>query len=218
MAAQIAKGSPPRIIIVDDHPVIAEGLRLLLESMDLARVVSVPSTPMSAYASYIEHHPDLIIIDLSLPEGNGLILTRRIRARDPDARIMIFSIHDSMVMRQRAFEAGANAYLAKSASSSAVRETIRALLSIDPDLSIRESSARAFFNTPPEDELSSLTPREFDIFLMLAEGKSVAKIADDLSVSPKTIGVHQTRIMKKLHAANSAHLARLAIRKELILP
>lgn len=210
--------SSPTVIIVDDHPVIAEGLRLVLEGRDIAKVVALPSTAMSGYASYIEHGPDLIVIDLSLPEGSGLILTRRIRARDTDARILIFSIHDSVIMRQRAFDAGANAYLSKSSSTTEICDTVQALLTMDPGLSIRESSQGTQFTAPSQDELGRLTPREFDIFLMLAEGRSVIEIADDLSVSPKTIGVHQTRIMKKLHAANSAHLAHLAIRRELILP
>jgi len=210
--------NPPRIIIVDDHPVIAEGLRLVLENRDMARVVAMPSSWRSAYTSYIEHKPDLIVVDLALPEGSGLTLTRQIRARDPDARILIFSIHDSAIMRQRAFEAGANAYLAKSSSTSEICETLRALLAMAPDLSIREPSSQTSFGALPHDELGRLTPREFDIFLMLAEGRSVIEIAEDLSVSPKTIGVHQTRILKKLNAANAAHLAHLAIRRELILP
>lgn len=208
----------PRVVIVDDHPVISEGLRLMLESRDIAKVVALPSSAMSGYASYIEHRPNLIVVDLSLPEGSGLILTRRVRARDPDARVLIFSIHDSVIMRQRAFEAGANAYLAKSSSTTEICDTVQALLAMGPELSVRDSSQRQHFTTTPQDELGRLTPREFDIFLMLAEGRSVLDIANDLSVSPKTIGVHQTRIMKKLHAANSAHLAHLAIRQELILP
>lgn len=208
----------PHVIIVDDHPVISEGLRLMLEGRNIAKVVAMPSSAMSAYASYIEHRPNLIIVDLSLPEGSGLILTRRVRARDPHARVLIFSIHDSVVMRQRAFEAGANAYLSKSSSTSEICDTVQALLSLDPDLSFGDASQKTPFTVPPQDELGRLTPREFDIFLMLAEGRSVIEIANDLSVSPKTIGVHQTRIMKKLHAANSAHLAHLAIRQELIIP
>ncbi len=218
MATEITSGKPPNIIIVDDHPVVAEGLRMLLENRNRARIVATESLPSCGYASYIEHRPDLIIIDLALSEGSGLILTRRIRARDPDAHILIFSIHDSLVMRQRAFDAGANAYLAKSTSTTEILSTIRVLLACSPDSSTQTSSRETPFRAPEEDELSHLTPREFDIFLLLAESKSVAAIADELSVSPKTIGVHQTRIMKKLNAANSAHLAHLAIRKELIVP
>ena len=132
-------------------------------------------------------------------------IPRIVAAPDPDARFLIFSLHDSLVMRQRAFAAGANAYLAKASSTAKICDTIQTLLAVNADLSIRESSLGVPLSEPSQDKLGRLTPREFDIFIMLAEGKNVIEIAEDLSVSPKTIGVHQTRIMKKLQAENSAH-------------
>lgn len=203
---------PARIIIVDDHPVVREGYQRLLESHGNAIVVDCAASVHEAYQSYIKHRPDLIIMDISLPDGSGLMAARRIRARERDARILMFSIHENPVLAQRAVEAGASGYISKRSAPKMLLEAVCAIARgeqfFDESITARQKQSTETF--------ARLTPREFDIFILLAEGLTVAEIADKLNISPKTVGVHHTRILQKLALGNVAQLTRLAIRDGLI--
>jgi len=206
------------VLLVDDHPVVRDGYRRLLETTSDIRVGAEAGTGEEAYSIYFEIHPDVLILDLSLPGISGLEALRRIRCKDPNARVLVFSMHDSPVMVTRAIEAGAAGYLTKASAASqmvnAVREVARGRSFLTPDLVPELIGARG----RQSDPLQTLTPREFQVFLRLAQGEAVTEIARTLNISRKTVGVHQTNIMRKLALRNASELTRLAIRCGAIQP
>lgn len=201
-----------RVLLVDDHPVVRDGYRRLLESTSDIRVESEASSGEEAYERYFETNPDVLIIDLSLPGISGIETIRRIRLREPNAHILVFSMHDSPMMVTRALEAGAAGFLTKSSAATEMVDAVRAVAQgrnfmgrdLIQDLVTTKIGA--------DDPLKDLTPREFQVFLRLAQGQVVNEIAGLLHISPKTVGVHQTNIMKKLQLRNVSELTRLAIR------
>lgn len=205
---------PITVLLVDDHPVVRAGYRRLFDSTTDIRVVAEAGDGETGYALYRECKPDVVVLDLNMPGTGGLETLRRIRARDPDARILVFSMHSNETMIQRALQMGATGYLTKQGSPGqmieAVRQVRRGRLYVDPEL-VSDMVADMTLHNIPEDPLSVLSKREFQLFRLLAEGNSVAHIASMLSISPKTVGVHHTNIMRKLKLQNAAQLVRLAI-------
>lgn len=207
-----------RVLLVDDHPVVRDGYRRLLESTEDIRVAAEGSDGDEAYAIYFRVRPDILILDLNLPGMSGLECIRKVRARDPDARILVFSMHDSALMVSRALERGASGYLSKSSAASEMIDAVRSVANGERFVSRSLVSELVGRHSGASEPLDRLTKREFEIFLRLARGETVAEIADVLHISPKTVGVHQTNIMKKLELRNAADLTRLAIRCEVITP
>jgi two-component system invasion response regulator UvrY len=207
-----------RVLLVDDHPIVRHGYRRLLESTPDIRVEAEAASGEDAYARYFEIRPDVLIIDLSMPGISGIEAIKRIRAREPKAKILVFSMHDSPLMVTRALEAGATGYLSKSSAAAemvvAVREIAQGRAFLSPGLVGDFVAARV----ASEDPLEGLTPREFQVFLRLAQGQGVSEIAEVLCISPKTAGVHQTNIFKKLKLRNLSELTRLAIRCGVLEP
>ncbi|MBU1690181.1 MAG: response regulator transcription factor [Gammaproteobacteria bacterium] len=208
-----------KVMLVDDHPVVRDGYRHLLENTPDIRVVAEANDGEEACALYEQHMPNVVILDLSMPGIGGLETLRRIKAKDPAMHILIFSMHDSQTLVLRSLEAGATGYLTKQGGVTqmveAVRQVAQGKLFVDskyvPDL-----MHHRLFAT--DDPLHALSTREFQIFQLLAEGHSVSDIAVMLSISPKTVGVHHAHIMRKLRLQNAAQLVRLAIRCNIVKP
>ena len=207
-----------RILLVDDHPIVRDGYRRLLESTPDIRVEADASSGDEACARYLELKPDVLIIDLNLSGINGIEAIRRIRQHDPDARILVFSMHDSPVMVTRALEAGATGYLSKSSAAAEMVDAVREVARGRPYLSKGLVEDFVATKMTANDPLKGLTPREFQIFIRLAQGQVVNEIAAVLCISPKTVGVHQTNIMKKLRLRNASELTRLAMRCGVLEP
>ena len=214
--------TPPKsikVMLVDDHPVVRDGYRHLLENTPDIRVVAEANDGEEACALYPHHMPDVVVLDLSMPGIGGLETLRRIKAKDPAINILVFSMHDSETLVLRSLEAGATGYLTKQGGVAqmveAVRQVAQGKLFVDakylPDLIQHRL-------LPTEDPLQALSAREFQIFQLLAEGHSVSDIAVMLSISPKTVGVHHAHIMRKLRLQNAAQLVRLAIRCNVAKP
>lgn len=204
-----------RVLLVDDHPVVRTGFRRLLE-VNTGVVVAEADSGEEAVQLYEETAPDVVVLDLSMPGIGGLETARRILARDGDARLLVFSVHDNEAMLSRALQAGVLGYLTKQSAPSTLLEAVHAVaegkMYIDPDLVGRAlGGGRGGL-------LERLTPREFEVFRLLAEGHSVNDIAGILNISPKTAGVHHTRIMHKLEVTTSVQLVRLALRHGVITP
>lgn len=205
-----------KVMLIDDHPVVRDGYARLLENTPDIRVVAEANDGETGCELYEMSKPDVVVLDLSMPGMGGLEALRRIRAKDPSAHVLVFTMHDSETLILRAMEAGAAGYLTKQSGIGqmidAVRQVAQGKLFIDPkyvpDL-VRQ-------RIKPADPMLTLSPREFQLFQLLAEGHSVTEIAEILSISPKTVGVHHTNIMKKLDLQNTAQLARLAIRHGII--
>jgi two-component system invasion response regulator UvrY len=208
-----------RVLLIDDHPVILDGYGRLLDKTSGIKVVAKASNGETACELYQKHLPDVAILDLNMPGIGGLETLRRIRAKNPGARILVFTMHDNPTMIQRVMEAGAMGYITKQSGVGpmvdAVRQVADGKLFIDikhiPDL-------MNWRTNPPNDPIRTLSEREFQLFQLLAEGHSVMEIAEILSISPKTAGVHHTNIMKKLDVHNTVQLVRLAIQQGIIQP
>jgi len=208
------------VLLVDDHPVVRDGYRRLLENTRDIRVVAEAGDGESAITLYKEYAPDVVVLDLSMPGIGGLETLGRIKAQDAAARILVFSMHDSEILMMRCLKAGATGYLTKNNGAGkmveAVHSVARGKVFLDSAHSANILSQQLFGVL--EDPLLALSPREFQIFQLLAEGLSVADIASTLSISAKTVGVHHARIMKKLELQTPTQLVRLAIRCNVIQP
>lgn len=207
------------VMLIDDHPVVLDGYGRLLDKTPGIKVVAKASDGETACSLYQKHLPDVAILDLNMPGIGGMETLRRIRAKSPEARILVFSMHDSTTLILRVLEAGAMGYITKQSGVAqmvdAVRQVARGKLFVDPE---RIPSLMRWRPNPPDDPIRTLSVREFQIFQLLAEGHSVAEIAEILSISPKTAGVHHTSIMKKLDVNNTVQLVRLAIQQGIIQP
>ncbi|HKW84723.1 MAG TPA: response regulator transcription factor [Burkholderiaceae bacterium] len=205
-----------RVLLADDHPVVRSGyLRLLEQECDI-RVIAEAATGEAAYAAFVAEPPDVLATDLSMPGGGGLELIRRVLLRPPAARILVFSMHDSAPLVRRALDAGARGFLTKAAAPQSLVDAVRALHAgqryIGADLAelLRHDPACE------AERLAELSPREFEIFRLLAQGQTPTECAEALKLSPKTVSNHQTMIKEKLGVSTSAALAHLAIRHRVI--
>lgn len=208
------------VILVDDHPVVRDGYRRLLEQMPNIKIVAEADNGEAGYDLYRKLSPDVLVLDINMPGIGGLETIRRIKAYDEKARILVFSMHSNEIMIQRALEAGALGYLTKQGGMGqmvqAVQQVAKGRMFIDADHVTSLAQHKLSDNTA--DPIRVLSAREFQLFKLLAEGHSVADIAAMLSISAKTVGVHHTNIMKKLNLHNASQLVRLAILCNVIEP
>lgn len=202
------------LVLADDHAIVRMGFRLLLEGVG-ARVLAEADSGEAAQRLFSEHTPDVLVMDLSMPGCGGLSALERILAREPGARVLIASAHADALTAERALKAGAAGYLCK---RSAPDELLRAVglvatgqTYIDPEIAAVLRRADR-----PEHPAEALTDKEFHVFLQLAQGHSVAEVADTFHLSPNTVGTHLYRIKQKLGIQNMAELAMAAVRAGLI--
>lgn len=204
------------VLLVDDHAVVREGYRRLLERTEDIRVVAEAGSGEEAYRLFCELRPSLVIMDISLPKMSGIEVTRRIIAREPNARVLVFSMHEDVVFSSRALAAGAKGYIAKSAAPSVLIEAVRKIASGQAYVDHPLAQKLALQSFEAEGALASLTEREFEVFRLLAQGKSVADIAGILNLTQKTVANHQSALRQKLGIDNAAQLVRLAARHGLV--
>lgn len=210
---------PISILLIDDHPVVRTGYRRLLESTPDICVVGEADDGESGYQYYLEYQPDVTILDLNMPGIGGLETIRRIKAKDPAARVLVFSMLNNVTMAQRSLKAGATGFLSK---QSGIGEMIQAVRQVNAGRIYIESELAAMLalnatrKDTCENPLDMLTKREFQIFKLIAEGNSSTQIAEKLTISPKTVGVHHVNLMRKLQLQNTTQLIRLAINNNVI--
>lgn len=192
------------------------GMRRLLETNNIG-VVAEAATGEETYRLYNVHQPDAVLMDLRMSGIGGHEAVRRIRRRDAAARILAFSTSDSEALLRQALGMGVSGYLSKCAAAEQIVAAVRRVATggtyFDPALIGQVSTAAG---TASSARLMTLTPREFEVFRLLAEGYSVNDIAGMLSISPKTAGVHHTRIMHKLQIRSPVQLVRLAFQQGVI--
>ncbi|MDF2181222.1 response regulator transcription factor [Neptuniibacter sp. CAU 1671] len=206
-----------RILLVDDHAIVREGYRALLNRQPNLDLVAEAGSGEQAYALYREHQPDLVVLDLSLPGKGGLATLIQIRQFDPKARVLIFSMHQNPAMATKAIEAGARGYVTKSSEPSvlikAVTEVMQGKIALSDDM----SHALALERLGGEKGLlADLTTREFEILRMLVEGKSKTEIADTLHISAKTVANCHYIIKRKLNVQSDIELLRVAMQQQLV--
>ncbi len=197
-----------KVLIVDDHVIVREGARRLLSSMLKTTVIEASSAP-EAIALFKEHHPDLVLLDLNLPDASGLELLRRLTLIDRDARILVLSMHAEPVYVGRALKAGARGYVSKMASANelltAVREIAAGGRYVERDIAAQLATSQYGGINP----LERLTMREVDVFRLLGEGKNFSTIAHALGVSYKTVANMCSIIKSKLGVEQTSDLIRL---------
>lgn len=207
------------ILLVDDHPVVREGYRRLLEMRPEFCVCAEAEDVAAAYLAYKTHKPDVVVMDLALQGASGLEAVRRIREWDKDARILVFSMHAGSAFALKAFEAGASGYITKSSPPGdlikAVEAVSRGGRALSDDICEALAADRLSGANPAIDALS---PRETEILRLLATGVSSDAIAKLLNLSQKTVRNHHYAIKAKIGAENDAHLVWLAMSAGLISP
>lgn len=207
------------VMVVDDHPALRAGLRSLIESDAGLRVLVDVASGEAAYGEYRALRPDVVVMDLSMDGFGGIEAIRRIRSLDPGAAILVYSVHDSRVLLERAFEAGAMGFVTKGSNVDSlllgIRTVVRGQPFVSPDMVpmviLRQGS-------PESSRFGRLTQREFQVFKLLSEGHSLAECARILHLSSKTVSNHFTQIRAKLGVTSPAEMARLAIKHGLVEP
>jgi two-component system invasion response regulator UvrY len=207
-----------RVLLVDDHAVVRTGFRLLLQSVADMSVVAEAESGEAACQLYVEHNPDVVVMDLAMPGMGGLEALRRIRAREPHAQILALSAHDDPMHARRALQEGALGFLSKRSAPEALLEAVSIVAAgrryIDPALA--QKLALAEFDGAAKSPVERLSDREFEVFVRLAGGATVQRIASDLNLSASTVGTHLYNIKQKLGVANQSELTLIAIRHGLI--
>jgi two-component system, NarL family, invasion response regulator UvrY len=209
-----------RVLIADDHAVVRTGLRLLLHSAPDISVVGEADSGEAACQGYIELVPDVVIMDIIMPGIGGIEALRRIRARDPGARVLALSSDDDPTHARRALRAGALGIFSKRSAPEALIEAVVGVAAgkrhIDPG--VAQELALASCDGGAQCPIERLSKREFDVFIRLARGASVRRIAEDLRLSASTVGTHLYNVKERLGVSNQSELTLVAIRQGLIEP
>lgn len=207
------------VMLVDDHAVVRMGFKLLLESASDIKVVAEAESGEQAIRLYIEHQPDVVVMDITMPGLGGLEAIERIMARDPQAKILVLSAHEDSVHPKRVLSAGALGYLTKRSAAEELIKAIRTVASRKMYLEANIAQQMAIQQLSGEkNPVDVLSAREFEVFISLAKGNTTNEIAETLNLSPRTVGTHLYNIKQKLSASTSADLALMAMRCGLIDP
>jgi DNA-binding NarL/FixJ family response regulator len=210
---------PVSVMLADDHAVVRDGLRALLEGGNDLQVVGVAGNGREAVTEALRLRPDIVIMDIAMPELDGVEATRRIVEKSPETRVLILSMYLSAEHIYRALQAGAQGYVLKESAGEEVVDAIRALRAGKRYLSHRitetviDDYLREGTNVSP---LDSLSLRERDVLQLVVEGRTNAAIAQALSLSPKTVETCRARIMKKLKVRDTVELVKFSMRHGLI--
>ena len=220
-----ASNAPIRIVLADDHEMLRQGLRLLLELQPDMQVVGEARTGPEVVAIVETLVPDIVIMDISIPEMDGLEACGIIRQQHPAIQILILTMHESEEYFLKALRMGAGGYLVKKAAPhelhTAVRAVARGEVFLYPGLAkalVRTYTTPSHSSSTanPADERRSLTPREMEVLTLVAQGLTSQQIAEQLGISVKTVQAHRANVMEKLELRDITQLVRFAIRHRLI--
>ena len=209
-----------RILLVDDHSLVRSGLRMLLEQIDGWEVVAEAGDGRKGVQLAFEEHPDVVIMDIGMPELNGLDATHQIKQRHPEMAVILLSMYSGDEYVATALEHGADAYLVKDAAEVELELAIQAVLRGESYLSpviakrlVQLQSASAQRTVPKGRDL---TPRQREILQLIAEGNTTKGIAQKLGLSAKTVEAHRAQLMQRLDIRDIAGLVRYAVRTGLV--
>ena len=206
-------------MLVDDHAVVRMGFKMLLESDTDIKVIAEAESGEQSIQRYVEHKPNVVVMDITMPGIGGLEAIERILAKDSSAKILVLSAHEDSVHPKRVLNAGAMGYLTKRSAAEELIKAIRTVASGKKYLEASVAQQMAIQQlSGDQNPVDVLSPREFEVFMALAKGKTTNEIADTLFLSPRTVGTHLYNIKQKLNANNSAEIALIAMRSGLIDP
>ena len=206
-----------RIVIADDHGIVRSGLRLLLDRQDDMEVVAEAEDGVEAVEKVLAEHPDLAILDVSMPRMTGLQATHEIKRQTPDVHVLILSMHDDEHYLFEALRAGAAGYVLKRAADQDLLTAVRSAVRGEPFLtaSAQQALIRDFVS---RGEQPDLTPREQEVVKLIAEAHTNREIAEILHLSEKTVESHRANVLQKLGMRDRVELVRYAIRHGLVEP
>jgi DNA-binding NarL/FixJ family response regulator len=219
MPAKTPKASLNRkreVFLVEDHPVTREGLAQLINYQDDLHVCGSAGTVAKALGGIDAARPDLVVVDVSLPDGHGIELVKDIKARFPDQRVLVLSMHDETLYAERAIRAGASGYIMKQEPTDAVLAAARQILSGKTYLSpkLQERVLQRFaagLSAPVASEVERLTDRELEIFELIGRGRGTREIAEQLRLSVSTVETHRAHLKEKLELESATELVRRAV-------
>jgi DNA-binding NarL/FixJ family response regulator len=207
-----------KILIVDDHPIVRRGLRTVFSTASDFKVVAEAANGAEAIDNVRNKEIDVVLLDISLPNQNGIEILKQIKSEKPEVAVLMLSVYPEEQYAVRALRDGASGYLTKDTKSSIIMDAIRKVYEGGKYISPTLAENLAFYLesdiTKPLHE--KLSDREFEVMLLIAEGKKAREIADKLYISEKTVGTYKSRIMKKLNVRNDVELTIYAIRNNLI--
>jgi len=215
--------TPVRILVADDHELVRQGMRAIFQSEPQWVVCGEATTGRQALQLALELRPDLIVLDVALPELNGIEVTRQARRALPDVPVLIVTMHDTDQIVQEAMEAGANGLVLKAEAGRTLADAVRAILARGEFISERvervagRAAGDGHTRIGPQKPLL-LTSREREVLQLLAEGQANKEVATALGISTKTAETHRARIMAKLNVHSMSELVRYAIKNQIIQP
>lgn len=214
-----------RLLLVDDHPGFRQGVAALLRSEGDLVICAEAASMAEGLRCAREHRPDVVLLDVSLPDGSGLELARQLAAEQPAVGVLMVSMHEESLYAMRGFHAGARGYLMKTSADEHLVEAVRAVragrIYVSAPLEKRLIFQTARRENPGALPTDSLSPREREVLRLLGHGRSTREIAEELAVSVKTVDTHRARIKEKLGAADGAEVVRFAtewVREQTVSP
>jgi two-component system, NarL family, response regulator NreC len=209
-----------RLLICDDHPLVREGIKVTLSQQPTIEIVAEATNGREAVSETKRVRPDMVLMDMSMPELNGMEATIQIKEFDKDIKVLIMTMYDDEEVVMRCLAAGASGYILKDAPLSQLVYAIGVVRKgheyLDPGVT-RNVNEYLQKSTPHETSYDRLSPREREVLKLVAEGLSVKEIATRLSVAAKTIDTHKYNLMTKLDIHNAAGLIRYAIQNKVII-
>ena len=207
-----------RILVADDHGIVRSGIKMLIDRQDGMSVVAEAGDGVEAVASAIRERPDVAILDVSMPRMTGLQAAREIRARSPQCRVLLLSMHDDERYVFDAVKAGASGYVLKRQADAELIDAVRAVAGGGRFLSatVDAGELQEWIDSPDHAPHDPLTPRELDVVKLIAEAYTNRQIAEILKVSEKTVESHRGNVLAKLGMRDRVELVRYAIRRGLV--
>jgi two-component system invasion response regulator UvrY len=205
------------LLLVDDHAVVRSGFKVLLQTWDDVDVVAEANSGEEALPLYTQHRPEVVVMDIAMAGMGGIEATKRLLALDPQVRVLALTAHEDSSYAKRALQAGALGYLSKRSAPEVLIDALRMVARhqrfIDPIIAQRMANQR---NDSDSQHIDKLSPREFEVFILLAKGRSVLDISQALGLSASTVGTHLYKVKLKLQLSNQSEMTLLAMRHGLL--
>jgi DNA-binding NarL/FixJ family response regulator len=201
-----------RVLIVDDHPVVRQGIKLMVNAQPDLTVCGEAQTEQEARRLVRELHPDALVVDLSLDHGDGFNVVRDVAAHFPEIRVLVLSMHDEAVYAERLIAQGASGYIMKQAATEQLITALRAVLRGERFMSESLKASLAVRDAEEGESGSRLSARELQVISLIGRGLATREIAENLSLSVKTVETHRLTIKRKLALETNAQLVQYAIK------